>query len=766
MHEVESEKDNAPVSTGPAGYELSPQQRRIWPYYRNECGPNTSTTYELAGTLDIDLLNQSVEHIVETYEILRTRFRRVPGRGVPVQVVYDEVAPEWHIIDLEGLSPDLQALRIQEILEEELTEPFLIETGSVFRLVLLRLGVDRHLLSLCLPSICADSTSMQILVRAIASLYAGSESPGQNEPLQYVDLSEWQNQLLATENDGDPGPTFWRQQDLDVPDVRLPFEMHPEEADSLHILTVARWLDRSIADRILHAAVSADILPSAVLAGCWHALLWGLTGTSDIVIHHCVDGRSDEDLKNAVGPLERALPIRVVIDPGAPASRLWRRTNRAIIDARSTVNYWNWRSQAVDNGSSAPAFGFRFDEAHSALVAGQTTFNLRNISGFLEPFRLRLSCLSAAEGMTIEIAYDARRFRSADVQQITEYFCVLLDNMLLKPDVPVASLSMLTHDERHKLLVEWNDTSEQYPHCRCIHELFEEHVKRAPDAIALICESDQLTYRQLNARANQLANLLLAKGVVPDMPVGLCLERSADLIVGMLGILKAGGAYLPLDPSLPHERLRGMLTDSGASVFVSNIGLACGLSGESVMLDRDARILSEQGDLDPQSAVRENHLAYVIYTSGSTGRPKGVAIEHRNLLNYVFSVGKRLGLATGAAYATVSTLSADLGHTTLFSSLCMGGCLHLISPPSVRWSPLLLAGVLCRSPDPIALRLWARICRRLLGTAWSLRSCCLERCWYLVERLAVGNWWSGLWLALRDCAYLTITVRQRRQLVY
>ncbi len=264
---------------------------------------------------------------------------------------------------------------------------------------------------------------------------------------------------------------------------------------------------------------------------------------------------------------------------------------------------------------------------------------------------------------------------------------VVLEGIAGNPEQRLARLPLLTGPERRQLLVEWNDTRAEYPLDQCLHELFEAQVERTPDAVAVLSKEQQLTYGKLNARANQLARHLRARGVAPEQPVALYLERSVEMIVGLLGILKAGGAYVPLDPATPKERLAVLLVDSAAWGVVTQSSLAIDLpeSGpERVLLDSDWPVISLESRHNLSGGISAANLAYVIYTSGTTGQPKGVAVEHRQIVNYVRAIQERLQLSASSeaecpsSFAFVSSLATDLGNTALFPALCSGGTLHVI----------------------------------------------------------------------------------------
>jgi amino acid adenylation domain-containing protein len=280
------------------------------------------------------------------------------------------------------------------------------------------------------------------------------------------------------------------------------------------------------------------------------------------------------------------------------------------------------------------------------------------------------------------VRYKTSLFDEATIKRMVGHLARLLEGIVADPEQPLSKLPLMTAAEERQLLVEWNRTTISFSHEQCVHQLFAQQVARTPEQVAVACEGVQLSHRELNARANQLAHYLQALGVRPDTAIGLFMERSVEFIVGLLGILKAGGAYVPLDPQLPPERLTYMIADARLAVLVTDESLLAQLpniGATVVCLDRDAERLALQDAAEPISSVQAANLAYVIYTSGSTGQPKGVAVEHRQLANYLAAIQPALALPAPASYALVSTLAADLGHTMLFPALCQGSTLHLIA---------------------------------------------------------------------------------------
>ena len=299
-------------------------------------------------------------------------------------------------------------------------------------------------------------------------------------------------------------------------------------------------------------------------------------------------------------------------------------------------------------------------------------------------FDLEVELSETAEGLKCTFVYNTDLFDAATIERMAGHYQMMLEGIAANPDQRLSELPLLTEAEQHQLLVEWNNTSADYPRDKCIHELFEEQVEKTPDAVAVVFEDQQLTYRELNTKANQLAHYLRKQGVRPEVLVGICVERSLEMIIGVLGILKAGGAYVPLDPDYPKERLAFMLEDTQATVILTQLKLVDGLPStrsEVICLDVPEHLASEtkMPDTNPARVVTAENLAYVIYTSGSTGWPKGVAVEHRQIVNYVLGICERMEFEPAWHFAIVSTIAADLGNTVVFPSVCTGGCLHVIS---------------------------------------------------------------------------------------
>ena len=405
-----------------------------------------------------------------------------------------------------------------------------------------------------------------------------------------------------------------------------------------------------------------------------------------------------------VGTFARCLPFPCGWDPSLPWTDLLAR----VAELDFQISGWQ-ESFAVDEAVDAPFSSVRFAfwaaGPGDRLVEGSPAFLLQEVRSQRERFALALEAGSGDVELGIELHYDASLFCREEIDLMASRLLRLLESAASAPALPAGSLEILPDAERLQLLRQL-DPPAALPAAKCLHALFEEWAARVPERTALVLGAQQLTYHELNARSNRLARHLLARGASPEARVAICLERSAEMVVALLAVLKAGAAYLPLDPEVPRERMASMLTDGGARLLISTGSFTDGLREghwSRVALDTEAEAILARRDDDLHLAADPGSLAYVIFTSGSTGRPKGVAVEHRQLFQYVQAILLRLDLPEGASFATVSTLSADLGYTAVFPALASGGCLHLIAADLATDPPRLAARFAAQPVDVLKI---------------------------------------------------------------
>ena len=669
------------------GIRLSPQQKRLWLLQDNEVEYCAQATVLLSGPVDPAVLQDTVERIVARHEIFRTTFRREPGVKVPFQVIEEHVASRWRMVDWREQSPFDEEAELAALSAEQRRCPFDFEHGPLLDVILVMRAERRSVLLVCLPALCADAITLHNLVREISCTYGagleGEESA--EEPIQYVQFSEWQNELLADE-EAEKGTQYWHRVGLAAtPAVILPCEQSASrmvESDRARFLSVTAPIDGEVVAKLNETARVHATSLMVVLFACWQALLFRLTGQRDVVVATLGDGRKFAELHDTMGPLAKWLPIRCHVDAAVPFTDLVSRAQVVLGEALEWQEYCTWEEYRAEARTAlADPVGFEHHVLPAAWQAGNLSLLLAEQTVRFDRWKLKLSCVKSETGLAMHLHYDTNRVRTDYAACLAQQFSALVKSVADDPQAAVEDLDILGDAERRRLLSVTHDTAFECASDECLHHLFESCAKQAPEALAVVCGDQRMTYGELNAKANRLAHALIRRGVEPDVPVALCVERSAEMLVGVLGILKAGGAYVPLDPGNSRARLAYEMAHVEAPVIVTQeplLPLLPELVGTVICLDRDRALLDREPQTNPGRNNSPEHLAYVIYTSGSTGVPKGVAVTHQSAVNYTRDMCRRLGVEPGWHFATVSTIGADLGNTVIFASWGAGGCLHVI----------------------------------------------------------------------------------------
>jgi amino acid adenylation domain-containing protein len=671
------------------GLRLSPQQKRLWLLQQGGREYHAQCAVLIEGALDAERLRETLHGAVERHEILRTTFRRRAGIRTPLQFVNDEGAVEWRVLDPAAYAGASAEASAELLFDEQAARPFDFAAGPLLRAGLLALSARRHLLLLDLPAACADAPTLHALVGEIGRRYdplSAAEDEGE-EPLQYADYAEWQNELLETgESEADAGRDFWQEADYSsYASLRLPFE-RPAAEEAPRPRARALHVPAELRRAVEEAARLCGATPADSLRACWQVLLSRLTGRGEVVTFELSEGRKYEELRGSLGLFDRWLPIKCLCEARHTLRDLIAQNARSLQDASDWQEFFDAGQvlKAAGDFESAPAapVGFEFAARPPAVETSGTSFTICAQSVCFERFKLRLSLFDAGDQLVGKLHYDPEQFDAAEVELLAARYETLLRAAARRPEAHIDELDILGEGERRLLLSEWNRPRPAAHPEACIHQLFEGQARLTPESVALVFEDMQLTYRQLDERANQFARYLLRGGVGPESVVAFCLERSAEVVVTMLGILKAGGAYLPLDPVMPKARLDFMLEDAGARLLITQESLLGGFARTAarvVCLEREeAAVAQESAEPAPGRATAAN-AAYALFTSGSTGKPKAVVIEHRQLVNYTHGVMERLRLPAGVSFAMISTFAADLGNTAIYPTLCSGGSLHVIS---------------------------------------------------------------------------------------
>ncbi|HKN82227.1 MAG TPA: amino acid adenylation domain-containing protein, partial [Pyrinomonadaceae bacterium] len=642
------------------GFRLSPQQRQIW--ISQQAFPNQPFrvvhSFNVSGRLDRDRLQQALKTVVGRHEILRTIFARPAGIKTPFQVISEQAKFFWQQVDLP----------VDAIFSAECKEPLTLDRGPVVRCHVVEVSTDHAVLVLSLPAICADSQTLLNLAAELFRVYDSGVESAAEEAAQYADFAEWENELLES---GDERAlkkkAFWKQRQEPVPVLSLERRVVAEQPFEYGEVTVDLSDDK--VHRLEIVALETDTSVSDLLFTTWQSLISRLSGQRDFTIYNLCEARKGEDLRDALGPYQRYLPVKSHLDLG---------------QATDALEYAEPNDAGLISGQ---AIAFEFEE-QTSWTTGSLSISPANQFVFLNPFKLKLSCKRSDGRLSLQLQYDSRIFDRETCERFVAYFQRLIESL---PQPNLDAIDILPASERERLLIHLNGTASAYSHEKCVHHFVEEQARKTPAHAAVVCGNQQLSYEELNARANQVARLLIESGIQRNARAGMCLSPSVNAIVALLGILKAGAAYVPLNPEHPPARLKVQLAKSETSICLTNVAsITDTLAADVRVIDfeRDAGLLKDQPHTNPAVAVSSDDLAYVIYTSGSTGTPKGVAVCHRNLVNYTQFMLTRLRVEEPLQFAVVSTISADLGNTCIFPSLFSGGCLHIL-PSGVALEPRL-----------------------------------------------------------------------------
>jgi len=660
-----------------SGYKLSPQQTHLWTLQHElaQIPQRAHCLITIEGELNVEVLRRAVEVVAQRHDALRLTFQRLPGMTIPLQVL-GESESVW----------------------SSAKDPVNEDLSGMLHASLTALSPVKHQLLLSLPSLCADERSLQNLAREIAIAYQTlleGRKPA-DEPLQYLIASEWLNELLESE-EAAGGKQYWRERNSSAAlALKLPSERTSTAVAGFAPRSVRLWLD----DRTTHAlslfTLRDNFTVAEMLLACWHLLCRRLTGETDVVIGTYFDGRTDEELQEALGLYERYLPIDCYFEKDMTFAGCLRQVHKAIDAAGEWQECFSW-SDTIDQeeGLFFP-YCFAFTQPLPRISAGGLTFAVAESFTCVDLFKLKLSCRQEDDRLLIELHYDPKFFADEDVQRLAQQYETLLREAVTRPEAVVEELDVLGDDERKFLLHDFNNNGMDYDVPLLLHKLIEQQVARTPGAIALVSEDDELTYRQLNERANQLAHHLISRGVAPDTLVGICLERSVEMVVGLLAVLKAGGAYVPLDPESPPDRLALMLHDIKPRLVITTSTSRDSLPADidTLELDHEWPALLSESNTNPDQVVLPEQLAYVIHTSGSTGKPKGVMISHRAVCNHQLWMQRAFPLTEQDKVLQKTVFTFDASVWELFSPLMAGAQLVLARPGGQQDSSYLVEATL------------------------------------------------------------------------
>ena len=671
---------------------LSYAQQRLW--FISQLEPdsaayNCPAAIRLSGELDVSALQRSLEEITRRHEVLRTSFALEDG--VPVQEIASGVEVGLRQVDLSGWDEEERRREAAREAEEEARRPFDLSRGPLLRVVLLRLGEREHVLLVTMHHVVSDGWSVGVLIREFGMLYAayrrGEESPLGELPIQYGDFAQWQREWLQGEV-LEEQLGYWRRELEGLPVLELPTDHVRPSTPSRRGDRLQFVLARELTERLRKLSQQEGVTLFMTLLAAFDVVLGRYAGQTDVVVGTDVANRTRQETEGLIGFFVNQLVLRTDLSRSETFRDLLHQVRERTLGAYAHQDLPFEKlveelSPERDLGR-APLFQVKLVLQNAPQqrleLPGLELDRFSDGEDFIK-VDLHLSVSETAEGIGGQMEYATDLFERTTVERLLSHFQEVLEQLVEEPERKLSEVSLVKGWERKQLLSEWNRTEAEYRE-GCVHELFAAQAEQRPEAVAVVYESECLSYGELNARANQLGRYLRELGVGPEVRVGLCVERGLAMVVGMLGVLKAGGAYVPLDPAYPVERLAFMLEDTQAPVVLTQQHLRQRLPvywAQVLCLDTEWEEIGRRDRSNLGPVVSGKNLAYVIYTSGSTGRPKGVEVEHREISNYSQAIEERMGLAAGEQYGLISTFTADLGNTVLFPSLCGGGTLHVMS---------------------------------------------------------------------------------------
>ena len=684
---------------------LSYSQQRLW--FLDQLDPGSFTynlfsAYRLKGDLNVAALEQSFNEILRRHEVLRTVFKSENGN--PLQVVLPVLAIKIPLFDLRAPgSAENRWTEARRIFTEEAQRPFDLATGPLLRITLLHLADDEYVLLRAMHHIVSDGWSEGVLFHELSKIYAalstGKPSPLADLPTQYADYAKWQGQCFVGER-LESQLSYWKKQLDNVATLHLPTD-RPRQA-----LQARRGARRYFAfsDGLSSELKKLSRQHGATLfmtmMAAFQTLLHRYSNLTDIAIGSPVAGRNRKEFDELIGFFLNMLVLRLDLSGNPTFAETMARAREVCLGALSHQEL-PFEKLVEDlhpdrNLGQNPLFQVSFAFQNTPRVPPRLSgieINELEVETGIARFELHLFIEEIDGHLKGYCDYDTNLFNADTIERMVGHFQTLLEGIVADPNQRISDLPLLSAGEKQQLLVQWNDTKTDYSNDKSIHELFETQVEKSPDTIAVVFEDQQLTYRELNQRANQLAHYLRRQGVQPDTLVALFMERSLEMVIGILGVLKAGGAYLPIDPDLPAERLQFLLQDTHVRLLLTQDRLRSAMAdfaGDILCLDSDRSKLLVENQENPQHYALGHHEAYVIYTSGSTGTPKGVVNVHDGLSNRIQWMQEAYCLTAADRVLQKTPYTFDVSVWEFLWPLSSGACIVVARPGGHRESAYLV----------------------------------------------------------------------------
>jgi amino acid adenylation domain-containing protein len=729
-------------------FPMSFAQERLW--FLNRLDPhshlyNVPFSMRLTGKLNIFALEQSIKEIIRRHEILRTTFTSLNDR--PVQIIHrysdestDEAIGPLSILDLRQLRPAESRSLTARLIAQEGQAPFDLSKGPLLRTTMLWIGESEYVLLLTMHHIVTDGWSIGVFMRELAELYTsfsrGIGSPLSELPIQYADFAVWQEQWLqGGVLEAQLG--YWKKQlGGQLSSLEVMGDRPRPSVRAFHGSSEPIVLSRtsSLAIKALGRKQNATVYMTLLAA--FKTLLYRYTGQTDILVGSPLANRNQAATGDLIGFFVNTLVLRTDLSGNPSFKKLIERVRDVTLEAYSHQDLPFERLveelKPERDLSRTPIFQVMFVLQNAPLPPLQLSgvrFSYVEFDHEASRFDLSLSMMEGDEGLEGSLEYNTGLFDGSTIKRMAEHFKVLLHGMIAHPEREVSGLPLLTGAEERQLLIEWNQTRNEYRLERCLHQEFEAQAESTPDVIAANFEDASLTYRELNKRANQLAHYLGELGAGPERFVAIYLEHSLEMLIGLLGILKSGAAYIPLDLQAPQERLDYVLKDIKATVLLTRLGridLLPSCDSPIVCLDSDWAEISRRDASNPTSGVTVRNLMYAIYTSGSTGQPKGIMIEHKSAVNYLRWINEMLARVGVECVPALTQLTFDASLRQVFAPLLRGDDVWLLRSGIVT-EPNSLVEALCQRRN-IAISCVPSLWRAILDSIHSEQASALGEC--------------------------------------
>ncbi|MGB3534213.1 MAG: amino acid adenylation domain-containing protein [Microcoleaceae cyanobacterium] len=678
---------------------LSFAQQRQWflsQFEPNNPFYNIPIAIRLQGTLNIKILKQTFSQIIRRHEVLRTAFHTVNGK--PKLMISSNCELEVPIIDLCNLSQAAQELQIDQLLFAENKQAFELSSTHLIRVKLLHLQEQDHLLLMTLHHIISDGWSMGVLLQELSRLYQAflnqEPSPLEELPIQYVDFASWQRQWLqgeVLENQ----LSYWRQQLQNAPTLsELPTDRIRPAVQTFQGASYKFKISSQLLKALKIVSQESGSTLFITLLAVFYVLIHRYTGNEDIIIGSPIANRNRAEIEKLIGFFVNTLALRVNLSGNPTFEEVLQRVRQVSLEAYQhqdlPFEQLLEELKITRSLSHTPLFQIMFvlqNAPMNTVEISDLSWSPLEISQQTAKFDLTLSFTEINQQLIGNFEYNTDLFEAETISQIAENFQNLIQAIITNPDHKISELNLLNQAEKEQFLVKWNRTQTHYPREACIHQLFEQQVEQYPDAIALTFADQQLTYQQLNIKANKIAHYLRKIDMKPDTLIGVFMERSIETFVSILGILKAGSAYVILEKNYPQERLSFILKDTQLAAIITNKKenyLDC-LNIPILDLEKDRNIISDEKSNNLNSQVTAENLAYVMYTSGSTGKPKGVCIPHRGVVRLV-KQSNYINFSTEEIFLQAAPLSFDASTFEIWGALLNGKRLIILptSQPSLN----------------------------------------------------------------------------------